>query len=222
MARIAIGGFQHETNTFAPSLATACRVRDRRRMAGADHRRRTPRPGAGHEPPHRGVHRRGGALGPPPGTDDLGLGLAVLLRHPACLRAHRRAHPRRARGGTAVRCRLPLPARRDGGRAPPGRRGRAARPGALARRGRRPRRRLARLPLQHDARDGGTRECARRLPHLPAHRHGRHGTPGRPAPRRAAERLGRDAQGVSPDSVPDPAQLAVHDERADALHHGDA
>ena len=180
------------------------RLRDGRRVAGADDRSRTCGSSAGHEPPDRRVHRRGGALGAPSAPHDLGLGLAVVLRHRARLRAHRRSHSRRAAGGAALRRRLPLPARGHGDRAPRGRRGGASAPGALARRERRSGRRLARLPRQHDAGDGRVRGRSRRLPHVSARRHGRHGEANRPAPRRAAERLGRDAQGVSPGPVHDP------------------
>ena len=197
-------------------------VRDRRRVAGADHRTGASGPGPGHEPAHRRVHRRGGALRVRLGAHDLGVRLAVVLRHRACLRAHRQAHSGRAAGRAAVRRRVPLPARGDGGRAPGGRRRRAAATGTHARRRGHSRRRLARLPFQHDPGDGGARERARRLPHLPACRHGRHGPAHRPVPRRIARRIGAGAPGVSPDPVHDSAYLAVHDERADAVHHGDA
>ena len=185
-----------------PVARDARRVRDRRRVAGADHRPRTAGPGAGHEPPHRRVHRRGGARRKQPAADDLGFRLAVVLRHPACLRTHRRAHSGRSAGRTALRRRVPLPARGDGGRAPRGRRGRAAAQGALARRRGHSRRRLARLPLQHDAGDGGARERAHRLPHLSARRHGRHGPAHRPGTstgcsRARARRTGRFARSRS-------------------------
>ena len=65
-------------------------VRVGRRLAGADHRARACGSGARHEPPDRGVHRRGGTLRAPPAAHDLGLGIAVVLRHRARLRAHRR------------------------------------------------------------------------------------------------------------------------------------
>ena len=222
MARIAVGGFQHETNTFAPSLATLADFEAGGAVAGAHHRPRAVGPVPRHEHLDRGVHRGGGAGGAPAAADHLGRDIALLLRHRARLRAHRGPHPRRPAGRAALRRRVPLPARGDGGRAPPGRGGRAAAPGALPRRQRPPGRRLARPSLQHDAGDDRVRGRARRLPDLPPHRHGGHGAAHRPAPRRVARGLGGGAQGVPPDPVHHSDYLAVHDDRADAVRHGDA
>ena len=197
-------------------------LRGGRTLAGAHQRAGAAGSLPRHEHLDCGVRRRGGAGGPPPPADHLGGDVAVVVRHRARLRAHRGANPGRAAGRPSLRRGVPLPARGDGGRAPPGRGRGAAAPGALARRQRHPGRRLARPPFQHDAGDVRERGRPRRVSHLPPHRHGRHGAADRPSPRGAARGLGGGAQGVPPDPVHHPDHLAVHDDRADAVRHGDA
>ena len=127
MGVIAVGGFQHETNTFAPSKADYAAFEDGRRLA-ADHVRRRDRapPRRRQHPGHRRVQALH-AAGHRDARSRVGRRVAVGARHARCLRAHRRrdaAAPRRRRAG---RRRLPRPARRDGHRASRRRRRRAAR-----------------------------------------------------------------------------------------------
>src|SRR6266704_345269 len=112
MARIAVGGFQHETNTFAPQRAT-----------WADFERADAWPGfvrglelidavEGFNLPIAGAVNTLQGLG-----HVLVLGAAILLRRARSVREGRRIYPRRYRGGRDARRHIPRPAWRDGRRA---------------------------------------------------------------------------------------------------------
>ena len=152
MARIAIGGFQHETNTFAPSLATLAEFETADEWPelttgpGLPDRVRgmnLPIAGFIEEAEHSG-HRL------LPTTWGSASPSSYVTEHAYEHIAGLILDGLRAAGCAALRRRVPLPARGDGGRASRRRRGRAAAPGAHPRRSRHPRRRIARLPLQHD------------------------------------------------------------------------
>ena len=81
--RIAVGGFQHETNTFAPSKADYNAFESGRRLAGADLRRRDRaaprrREHSGDRRDRRAARRRPSHAGP-----RVGRGVAVGARHRA-------------------------------------------------------------------------------------------------------------------------------------------
>ena len=214
MARIAVGGFQHETNTFAPQQATweefvrADAWPPLLRGAGDDRRRR------GLQHPDRGRGEAAGRARPRDRAAGLGGGAAGLLRHRGRLREDVGAVRRGPAQARAVRRDLSRPARRHGGGEHRGRRRRAAAPHPRHRRQRPADRGEPRLSRQPDARDGEAGHGAGRLPHLSAHRHGgdrqARGRAARPAAQGEAAGLSR----LPPARFPDPAGLAVHLHRA--------
>ena len=123
MARIAVGGFQHETNTFAPQQATWEEFV--RADAWPGLLRGPEMIGAveGFNIPIAGAVKRLGELGHEIVPLSLGSGAAGLLRHQGRLRAHvgdvRRGYPQ----ARAVRRHLSRPARRHGRGEHRGRRG---------------------------------------------------------------------------------------------------
>ena len=173
MAVIAVGGFQHETNTFAPSKADYSRVRG---TAAAGRRSRfgdaiAPRL-AGANIPATGAFDALHAAGHRTRRPRVGRGVALRPRDARRVRAHRRRDDGAAGAGGRRRRRLPRPARRDGHRAPRRRRRRAARARAPHRRSARAGGREPRPARERHARDDGARRRPRRVPHVSARRHG--------------------------------------------------
>ena len=220
MARIAVGGFQHETNTFAPHPRDLGRFRAGRRVARFCARTRAYRGGQGLQHPDRRCGRTAAGARPRDRAAVLVLGAALLLcrarRLRACCRRDARRSRRERRRFRRDRRHLSRSARRDGRRALRRRRGRTLAPHSRA--GGRPDadRRQPRLPHQHDRGDG--RACQRdgRLPHLSAYRHGGDRRPRRVAARPALARAPAALQGLPADRLPDPARLPVHRCRAGA------
>ena len=214
MARIAVGGFQHETNTFAPQRAT-----------WDDFARADAWPGFVRGPelidavarlqhPDRRRGRGAAGAGARARAAVLVLGAAVLLCRARRLRAGRRRDARgpRAGGPGAAIDGIYLDLHgamvaehHEDGEGELLRRIRALVGDAIADR------HQPRLPHQHDPGDGAARQRDGRLPHLPACRHG---GDRRPRRRAAADRLiaraPAAAQSLSPDRFPDPAGLAMH------------
>ena len=214
MARIAVGGFHHETNCF---------VAERTDFAYfASHRDRPPLVRGSGRDRVAGRHQLR-ALGLPARHERPARDRAAAVdqrrrrraRHGRRLRAHRRRAGRPAVGGHAGRCGLPRPARRHGQRAVRGRRRRAAAP--RARRGRADR---CRSPSASTTTPTSRRRWWRRTdglvayrtyPHVDRPETGQHAARalslllerGRP-PGRALRKL----------PVPDPAQRPVHAGRA--------
>ena len=215
MARIGIGGLHHETNSFAPQPATFERFVE---ADGWPPLLRGPAmlPGTaginlaitGFVDAAHGRRARARAAG-------LGQCLPVGAGHRGRLRAavgHAAGGSRRRR---PARRPVPRPARRHGDRAPGRRRGRAAAPRRASVAPTLPI--VAALDLHANVSEAMVRAQRRagRLPHLPARRPRRHR---RPLPAAARAPAGRRApgQGVAPHRLPDPAALAVHDDRARA------
>ena len=218
MARIAVGGFQHETNTFAPQQATwddfvradawpACCAAPE--MIDAVE---------GFNVPISGAVKRLRRARPRDRAARLGCRAARVLRHRGRLRAHVGDVRRGPAQAGAVRCDLPRPAWRDGRGEHAGRRGRVAAPHPRHRRRRAADRGEPRLSREFDAGDGEAVDRAGRLSHLSAHRHGgdrqARGRTARPAAQGEAAGLSR----LSPARLPHPAGLAVHLHRAGQEH----
>ena len=208
MARIAVGGFQHETNTFSPVPATFAEFEAPDAWPGLT---RGPAlfeavaginlPAAGFVQEARSLHHE---LVP----------LAWCSAQPSG-RVTRDAFERISamlledlRACGQPRCRLPRPARCDGGRACRRCGRRTAAKGQGRRRRGRARRCEPRLPREPFARDGTIRDGARVVSHVPPCGHGRvRCAGGACAARHPARRAGRELPRAG--RLPDPAHLAV-------------
>ena len=216
MARIAVGGFQHETNTFSPVPATFADFEAPDAWPGLTRGAALFEAVAGINLPAAGFVQEARSL-----HHDL-VPLTWCSAQPSG-RVTRDAFERIAamlvddlRNCRKSRRRLPRPARRDGRRAR-GRRGRrAAAQGPGRRRRRRARRREPRLSRQSLARDGEVRDGTRLVSHLPPRGHGRlRSAGGAGAARHPARDAGRELPRA--DRLPDPAHLAVHAGRSAAV-----
>ena len=219
MARIAVGGFQHETNTFAPQQATweefvradawPPLLRGPEMIAGVE----------GFNIPIAGAVKRLAELGHEIVPLAWAAARAGLLRHRGRLRdACGRCSTRTSRKLGPVRCDLSRPAWRDGRGEHRGRRRRVAAPHPRHRRRRPADRGEPRLSRQPHARHGRAGDGAGRLPHLPAHRHGGDRQARGRAARQAAQGEAAGLSRLSPARFPDPAGLAVHLHRAGQGH----
>ena len=170
MSRIAVGGFQHETNTFAPRRRATRRSRPA--AAGPACSTASPFSGRWRAPtfPPRAQSRRCARAGIPWSARP-GRRRAVCARHQGSVRSHHGGNGGQSGKGPARRRRLPRPARRHGVGGIRGRRRRDPAPGARwsAARAHRGQPRPAR---QRDARHGRHRGRDGRLPNLSARRHG--------------------------------------------------